>query len=78
MTADKIIRGSHALIEQVLDPELSLYCQDLGVIPGKVLQLLHIAPFGGPMAFKLGETTISLRKDEARFIKVQHLPSSKQ
>lgn len=77
MTADKIVRGNHALIEEILEPELSLYCQDLGVIPGKEVQLLHIAPFGGPMAFKLGETTISLRKDEASFIKVRHLASKK-
>lgn len=70
MTADKLIRGGYALVEMVLDPELSLYCQDLGILPGKTLQLLHKAPFGGPLAFQLGNTTISLREDEAKFIKV--------
>lgn len=78
MTADKIVRGNYALIEQVIEPELLLYCQDLGLFPGKTVQLLHTAPFGGPMAFQLGETTISLRKDEARFIKVQHVSDNKK
>lgn len=73
MTADKITRGTYALIEKILEPELSLYCQDLGFLPGKRVQLLHKAPFGGPLAFQLGETTISLRMDEARFIRVQQV-----
>lgn len=77
MTADKIARGSFAQVEEVLEAELCLYCQDLGLFSGKVLQLLHKAPFGGPMAFQLGETVISLRKDEAKFIKVRQVPDSK-
>lgn len=70
MTADKLIRGGYALIEKILEPELSLYCQDLGLLPGKTVQLLHRAPFGGPLAFQLGDATISLRRDEAKYIQV--------
>ncbi len=77
MTADKIARGSFAQVEEVSEAELRLYCQDLGLFSGKVLQLLHKAPFGGPMAFQLGETVISLRKDEAKLIKVRQVPDSK-
>lgn len=77
MTADEITRGDFALIEEVIEAELCLYCQDLGIFPGKTFQLLHKAPFGGPLAFQLGETVISLRKDEARLIKVRQILDSK-
>jgi ferrous iron transport protein A len=75
MTADKLLKGGFALIESIIEPDLSLYCQDLGLLPGKKVQLLHKAPFGGPLAFQFGNTTISLRKDEARYIKVRALES---
>ena len=76
MTADKILMGDFALIQEILEPELLLYCQDLGLLPGKKVQLLHIAPFGGPLAFQIGDATISLRREEAKFIKVQHVSPS--
>lgn len=78
MTADKIVRGGYALVEEVAEPDLCLYCQDLGLFVGKTIQLLHKAPFGGPMAFQLGDTVISLRKDEAKFIKVRQVPDGKR
>ncbi len=75
MTADKLLKGGFAVIESIIEPDLLLYCRDLGLLPGKKVQLLHKAPFGGPLAFQLDNTTISLRKDEAKNIRVQVLAS---
>lgn len=51
--------------------ELGRRLAEMGFWPGKVLKLVRTAPFGGPLAFRLGKTLIALRKDEARMIRVR-------
>jgi ferrous iron transport protein A len=46
---------------------------ELGFLPGKEITLKFSAPMGGPMAFKLDETILALRKNEASLIEVQLL-----
>ena len=77
MTANDITRGNFAVVEEVIEAELCLYCQDLGLFSGKTLRLVHKAPFGGLLAFQLGETIISLRRDEAKLIKVRQISDGK-
>lgn len=70
MTADKIGKGSQALIEVLLPSELSLHLMEMGFIPGKKIKMLQQAPLEGPIAFKLENSVIALRKSEAALIQV--------
>jgi ferrous iron transport protein A len=70
-TADFIPVTHAAIIQEILDSPLKINLMELGFMPGKMITLHHSAPLGGPMAFKLDETILALRKNEASLIEVQ-------
>lgn len=71
MTADRIKKGEDALIEALEPSELAIYLMEMGFMPGKRIRMLHQAPLAGPIAFKLENSVIALRKSEAQIIRVQ-------
>lgn len=44
---------------------------DMGIYPGKTVEIVFKAPFGGPIAIDLDGYTLSLRKDEASLVEVE-------
>ena len=44
---------------------------DMGLYPGKIVEVVFKAPFGGPIAIDLDGYTLSLRKDEASLVEVE-------
>jgi ferrous iron transport protein A len=38
---------------------------DLGFVPGNVIEVLQKSPLGDPVAFRVNNTTIALRKEES-------------
>jgi ferrous iron transport protein A len=38
---------------------------DLGFVPGAVVEVLRKSPLGDPIAFRVSQTTIALRKEES-------------
>jgi len=69
-TADQIKKGELATIDRILPSELTLHLMEMGFLPGKKISLLQRAPLKDPLAFKLGNTVIALRKSEAKLIEV--------
>ncbi|MDN3669279.1 FeoA family protein [Echinicola jeungdonensis] len=69
-TADQIKKGETAIINRVTPDELTLNLMEMGFLPGKRISLLQKAPLKDPMAFKLENTVIALRKSEAKLIEV--------
>ena len=43
----------------------------MGVIPGIQASVIRTAPLGDPMQVKVGNTLLSIRKDDARQIQVE-------
>lgn len=43
----------------------------LGLFPGAQVNVLHVAPFGDPVQIKVGQTLISIRKQEATQVQVE-------
>ena len=43
----------------------------LGLHPGALVDVLHVAPFGDPLQVKVGHTLLSIRKQEAKLIMVE-------
>ncbi|GGZ19304.1 iron transporter FeoA [Echinicola pacifica] len=69
-TADQIHIGERATIHRIVPSELSLHLMEMGFLPGKEMSLLHRAPLRDPIAFRLENTVIALRKAEAQLIEV--------
>ncbi|SFE24163.1 ferrous iron transport protein A [Bacillus sp. OV194] len=48
---------------------------DLGFVPGAVVEVIRKSPLGDPVAFRVSQTTIALRKEESTRIQgelIQH------
>lgn len=58
-------------------PELERRLIELGFVEGAVVELLHEGLFGGdPIAVRVADATIALRRREAMAIMVKSVPSS--
>jgi ferrous iron transport protein A len=57
--------GEQATILGFTDEVLSIKLLEMGVLPGIEVTLSHMAPFGDPIAIKISDYLLALRKDEA-------------
>lgn len=68
MTLADLKNQSTAQIIEILDSEVAIKLLEFGVLPGKQLEVLNKAPFGGPIYIRIENDAISLRKAEAKTI----------
>ena len=68
---DHIAPGQHAQITEILHNDLKPKLMEMGVIKGRIVEVLFTAPFGDPIAIKLNGYVLSLRLDEAALIQVK-------
>ncbi|MCR5815193.1 MAG: ferrous iron transport protein A [Desulfovibrio sp.] len=62
-------KGEKAQILQITSHgELGRRIRDLGLIPGVSISLLGRAPLGDPLALRVADTTVAIRKREAQAI----------
>jgi ferrous iron transport protein A len=76
---DHLVPGQHALIatidRQGLDPDTARRLMELGFDEGVDVTLLHRAPFGGdPLAVRVGNMVVALRRSMAALIEVEPSP----
>ena len=45
--------------------------EEMGITPGEEVELVRLAPFGDPMEIRVRGYLLSLRKEEAKLIKVK-------
>ncbi len=64
-------RGQKGVVESFTDYALSLKLLEMGCIPGEVVEVLRIAPFGDPITIAISGYHLSLRKDEAATVRVR-------
>ncbi len=71
-TADTIKLSEHAeIVELDQSGSIGRRLSEMGFWPGKEIVLLVSAPFGDPLAFRIDNTIIALRKSEAQLIRVR-------
>lgn len=73
---DALAPGEVALIAAIdragLEPETAQRLCELGFDEGVDVEILHRAPFGGdPLAVRVGNMVVALRRDMARLIEVE-------
>jgi len=71
LTADSIRINETVEILELDSNDTGQRLGEMGFWPGKSIQLLISAPFGDPLAFRVDNTIIALRKEEAKLIRVK-------
>ncbi|MCU0441957.1 MAG: ferrous iron transport protein A [Bacteroidia bacterium] len=70
MKLSKLPFGKEAIVESIADTELSLKLLEMGLLPGETVALENIAPFGDPIAVRVGEYKMCLRLQDADCVMV--------
>jgi Fe2+ transport system protein A len=68
--ADLIVGTAGRISSVELDGLLRRRVLDLGMVPGTQVKCIRKSPVGDPIAFRVRNTTIALRSDDASLIKV--------
>ena len=63
--------GDHGFITGFTDEKLSLKLLEMGCLPGTEVILTHHAPFGDPIAIRVGEYKMCLRLSDADCIDIK-------
>ncbi len=63
--------GQQATVSKVLSEDLSLKLFEMGLLPGEEVELENIAPFGDPIAIRVGEYKMCLRLQDAGNIEIK-------
>ena len=62
--------GSKSEIIAIENSSIKSKLIEMGFLVGRSIEVVFNAPLGDPIAIEINSTVISLRKDEAAFIKV--------
>lgn len=71
-TLNTISPGSFVEIVSIADSVLKPKLLELGIVRGKTIRVLFVAPFGDPMAIDVRGSVLSLRLEEAALITVEN------
>ncbi len=71
VTAKDLIPGQRAIVSSFSDAKLAAFLAERGVVAGETICVERVAPFGGPMAIRVSDHLLCLRKTEASTILVQ-------
>lgn len=68
--------GSQARVTRLITREIDRlqYIEALGLVPGQTCDVIHVAPFEGPMQLKLGREFRIIGQNLARMIRVEVMP----
>jgi len=70
---DELRTGESAIIEEIMDTNICIKLIEMGCLPGELVLVRMTAPFRDPIAIEVSGNLISLRKSEARTIRVKHI-----
>jgi ferrous iron transport protein A len=62
--------GNKGIIQVVKPCAFSLRLIEMGLLPGREVEVTLAAPFGGPIVINLGNSSVSLRLDEAAMVEL--------
>lgn len=78
MTLKELKIGSIAIVKNIIDDNsfikkgFKTRLEAMGLIPGKPVQVIHIALLGGPLVVRVGSTTeIIIRRSEAELVIIE-------
>jgi ferrous iron transport protein A len=71
---DQLRPGDRGILESISGPPaLVQRLYEIGMLEGEVVDVLGVAPLGDPIEIQIGQTRLSLRRQEAAAIAVRIL-----
>ena len=71
VTLDRLKPGESAQVSELRHEEsVVVRLMEMGLLPGQRVTMVRKAPMGDPIEYKVGETSLSLRLEEARLVEV--------
>jgi len=71
---DQLRPGDRSILESISGPPaLMQRLYEIGMLEGEVVDVLGVAPLGDPIEIQIGQTRLSLRRQEAAAIAVRIL-----
>lgn len=71
VTAKDLIPGQQAIVSSFLDARLASHLAERGVVAGERLSIERVAPMGCPIAIRVSDHVLCLRRAEASTILVR-------
>jgi ferrous iron transport protein A len=75
MTATDLIRGQQATVASFSDEKLAVFLAERGVVAGERLTVERIAPMGDPIAIRVADHLLCLRRNIIAKTNRTHLPN---
>jgi ferrous iron transport protein A len=64
-------KGEKAIIKEFDIDLVPLKLLEMGCLPGNMVELLQIAPFGGPLYLNINGSHVAIRIETARVIEIE-------
>jgi ferrous iron transport protein A len=78
MTLNELKIGSIAIVKNIInnnnstERKFKIRLEAMGLVPGKLVQVIHTAWLGGPLVIRVGSTTeIIIRRSEAELVIIE-------
>jgi ferrous iron transport protein A len=75
-TINSLKKGEKAIIKEFDIDTIPLKLLEMGCLPGNVVELLQIAPFGDPLYLNINGSHLAIRIETAKEIEVEILKSN--
>lgn len=75
-TINSLKKGEKAIIKDFDIDTIPLKLLEMGCLPGNVVELLQIAPFGDPLYLNINGSHLAIRIETAKEIEVEFLKSN--
>jgi len=75
-TINSLKKGEKAIIKEFDIDTIPLKLLEMGCLPGNVVEMLQIAPFGDPLYLNINGSHLAIRIETAKEIEVEILKSN--
>ena len=75
-TIASLKKGDKAIIKEFDVEAIPLKLLEMGCLPGNIVELLQIAPFGDPLYLNINGSHLAIRMETAREIEVEIIKSN--
>ncbi len=70
MTVNDLTIGQKATVKDFTDHRLGIHLMEMGVVPGETITVERVAPMGDPIAVRVSDLLLMMRRKEAASILV--------
>ena len=70
MTLAQLKKGEIGIISDVNTDQIPLKLLEMGCLPGNIVTLVQVAPFGCPLYFTINDSHVAIRLETAKEIEI--------